>query len=49
MGWERWVGDHGAVLGINRYGASAPAKILFEKYGLTANAVVATVTGLLAT
>jgi transketolase len=39
MGWERWVGDRGGVLGVERFGASAPWKVLYEKYGLTASAV----------
>src|SRR5690606_30256771 len=29
MGWHRWVGTQGRVLGIDRYGASAPAGIVF--------------------
>jgi transketolase len=40
QGWERWVGDSGAIISINRYGASAPAKILFEKYGFTVDNIV---------
>jgi transketolase len=40
MGWERWVGDQGEVIGIEDFGASAPYKVLFEKFGLTANQVV---------
>ncbi len=35
MGWHRWVGSKGRVLGIDRYGASAPASTVFEKLGLT--------------
>jgi transketolase len=34
-GWARLVGDHGKVVGIDRFGASAPAEALFEHYGLT--------------
>jgi transketolase len=37
FGWERYVGTKGAVLGINRFGASAPAKIIAEKLGFTAD------------
>jgi transketolase len=37
MGWHRWVGSKGRVLGIDRYGASAPASTVFEKLGLTAD------------
>ena len=40
MGWERWVGDKGAVIGINRYGASAPAEIVYRELGLTVANVV---------
>ena len=37
MGWERYVGSCGAVVGIeNRFGASAPPKVVMEKYGFTA-------------
>jgi transketolase len=37
QGWERWVGPHGAVLGMSKYGASAPYKTIYEHYGFTAN------------
>ncbi len=40
FGWERYVGPKGAVIGMNRFGASAPAKILAEKFGFTAANVV---------
>ncbi|MFQ5537992.1 MAG: transketolase [Gemmatimonadota bacterium] len=39
-GWERWVGDEGRVLGLDRFGASAPAPVLFEKFGFTVERVV---------
>jgi len=39
FGWERWVGDGGAVIGLDHYGASAPAGILFEEFGLTTDNV----------
>jgi transketolase len=40
QGWERYVGAFGAVVAIeNRFGASAPAKVVFEKYGFTAENV----------
>jgi transketolase len=35
LGWERWTGSNGAIIGIDRYGASAPAGILAEKFGFT--------------
>mgnify|MGYP006376668849 CR=1 FL=1 len=34
-GWARLVGDRGKVIGIDRFGASAPAEALYEHYGLT--------------
>ena len=40
LGWERHVGSDGLVIGIDRFGASAPAKQLFEKFGFTADAIV---------
>jgi transketolase len=40
MAWYRWVGDNGAVLGIERYGASAPYERIYEELGLTMDKVV---------
>ena len=40
QGWHRYVGDRGKVLAIDRFGASAPYNVLFEKLGLTADRVV---------
>jgi transketolase len=40
LGWERYVGCHGAVLSMERFGASAPGKVLFEKFGFTIENVV---------
>jgi transketolase len=40
LGWERYVGDKGDVIGLDRYGASAPVQVVMEKLGFTAaNAV----------
>ena len=39
-GWERYVGLQGAVLGIDRFGASAPADTLFKEFGFTVEHVV---------
>jgi transketolase len=39
--WYRWVGEHGAVMGIERFGASAPYKRIYEEFGLTVENVVA--------
>jgi transketolase len=35
LGWWRWVGDRGSVVGLDRFGASAPAEVNFEKLGFT--------------
>ncbi|MBW1722746.1 MAG: transketolase [Deltaproteobacteria bacterium] len=40
LGWHRFVGSKGEVIGLDRFGASAPSKILYEKLGLTAEKVV---------
>jgi transketolase len=40
MGWARYVGPAGEVLGLDRFGASAPYKVLLGKFGFTAEAVV---------
>jgi transketolase len=39
QGWERWIGERGKAITVDRYGASAPAKVLYEKYGLTVDNV----------
>ena len=39
QGWHRWVGDLGDSVGIDHFGASAPASVVYEKFGLTAEAV----------
>ncbi len=40
QGWHRWVGEGGAVIGIDRFGASAPYKVLYDHLGLTVEHVV---------
>ncbi len=35
QGWEKYVGDNGGVISIEKFGASAPYKTIFENYGLT--------------
>jgi transketolase len=40
MGWEHWVGEKGAVLAIDRFGASAPAETIFHEFGMTVENVV---------
>ena len=47
MGWEHWTGESGAVIGINRYGASAPAEKVYREFGLTVENVVKQALGLL--
>ena len=39
LGWERWVGDGGAIIGLDHFGASAPAGTIFEHFGFTADRV----------
>jgi transketolase len=41
MGWDRWVGEKGAVIGINRFGASAPAETVYRELGLTVENIFA--------
>jgi transketolase len=43
LGWERWVGEAGAAIGLDRFGASAPGDVLFKEFGFTVENVVATV------
>ncbi len=40
QGWHRYVGLNGIVVGVDKFGASAPFKKIFEEYGLTAENVV---------
>jgi len=47
QGWRSHVGDYGTVIALNRFGASAPSPILFEKFGFTPEHVVETALGLL--
>ena len=42
FGWHKYVGLDGAVIGLDRFGASAPYKILFQEFGFTAENVAAT-------
>ena len=39
LGWDRYVGDGGAIVGMHTFGASAPLKMLVEKFGFTPDAV----------
>ena len=40
FGWERWVGPKGKSIGVDRFGASAPGPLLYEKFGITKDAAV---------
>ncbi|HEY2073695.1 MAG TPA: transketolase [Gaiellaceae bacterium] len=41
LGWREWVGDHGGSISIEHFGASAPGPTVLEKFGYTADNVVA--------
>ena len=47
FGWQKWVGDRGAVLGVDRFGASGKAEDVFPDYGFTVDNAVNMATGLL--
>ncbi|MHA2603170.1 MAG: transketolase [Candidatus Thorarchaeota archaeon SMTZ1-83] len=47
QGWERWVGDKGTIMAVEKFGASAPDKVVFEKYGFTVDNVIMHVRALL--
>ncbi len=38
--WYRWIGDHGVVMGLERFGASAPYQRIYQEFGLTVDNVV---------
>jgi transketolase len=40
LGWEQWVGPQGKVIGLERFGASAPYKTIYEHLGFTTDNVV---------
>ncbi|MGZ8370929.1 MAG: transketolase [Caulobacteraceae bacterium] len=41
QGWERFIGENGAFVGMTGFGASAPAEALYDHFGITAEAVAA--------
>jgi transketolase len=41
LGWDRWIGDRGAFVGMTGFGASAPAPDLYRHFGITSEAVTA--------
>jgi len=47
LGWKKWVGDQGDVIGIDHFGSSAPGEILFEKFGFTVDNVLKRSVGLI--
>jgi transketolase len=47
LSWWRWVGDRGDVLGVDRFGASAPGAKVLEEYGFTTENIVARAKALL--
>jgi transketolase len=40
FGWHQWVGDTGIIIGLNRFGASAPYATIYKELGITTEAVV---------
>ncbi|MBN1221129.1 MAG: transketolase [Anaerolineae bacterium] len=40
MGWGQWIGPQGIMIGLNRFGASAPYKVIYQQWGFTADNVV---------
>lgn len=45
MGWDKYIGERGIVVGMERFGASAPFETLYEKFGFTADHIVNIVEG----
>jgi len=48
FGWERYVGPSGAIIGVDRFGASAPGPVVMTQYGFTVEHLVATAKAVLA-
>jgi transketolase len=48
FGWDRWLGDRGGFVGMNGFGASGPADVLYRHFGITAEAIVTEAERLLA-
>ena len=47
MSWWKWVGPEGEVLGLDRFGASAPGKKVLEEFGFSADGILARARALL--
>jgi transketolase len=43
QGWEKYLGDYGEAISIEKFGASAPAEVLFKEYGFTKENIIAAV------
>lgn len=43
MGWEKWIGNLGQSISLERYGASAPGEVLFKEFGFTVESIIQTV------
>ena len=39
LGWDRWLGERGAFIGMSGFGASAPAEDVYQHFGITAEKV----------
>jgi transketolase len=48
FGWDRWLGENGAFVGMTGFGASAPAGELYSHFNITAQAIVSAAKNLLA-
>ncbi|MBF6605426.1 MAG: transketolase [Chloroflexi bacterium] len=48
LGWDRWVGDEGAIVGIDHFGASAPAATIFSHFGFTVDHIAEVARGVAA-
>lgn len=42
LGWDRWIGEKGAFIGMQGFGASAPASDLYRHFGITPESIIAT-------
>jgi transketolase len=40
LGWDRWLGPNGRFIGMTGFGASAPAEVLYAKFGITQDAII---------
>jgi transketolase len=47
LGWERWLGERGAFIGMTGFGASAPVEALYPHFGITPEKVAAAARSLL--